>query len=271
MPDAPPPATPPLRRALAVAVGLFATWQLVYLPAANLIDFIPRRPRGPELEPISDPYQRKGTFSSAEPLQRAAECTGDVLDFWSEASAQEQGWSLFAPGMPPYSIFAAFEFHFADGSSDTVLSQFEPADKRRPPLRPPLVNNRLFNAEAQLIYPVTYAPPEEIARQFMQPGELEQLPEMWRDLPDVVRAWRGPFRAWMAWKVKQYMAAHPERGTPTAVILKHRFILTPKPGEPAEWTSPPVERPFVRWRPASDTYEAYDAIKRDFVPVEAKP
>ena len=34
----------PARRGLAVAVGLFALWQLVFLPAANLIDFVPRRP-----------------------------------------------------------------------------------------------------------------------------------------------------------------------------------------------------------------------------------
>ena len=55
------------------------------------------------------------------------------------------------------------------------------------------------------------------------------------------------------------------------MILKHRFIPTPKPGEPAEWTHPPVERPFARWQPANDIFEAYDAIKRDFVPAETKP
>src|SRR5215218_69019 len=105
----PEPATPaPLyRRALAVAVGLFATWQLIYLPAANLIDFVPRRPHGPELEPIRDIYQERGQFTKVEPLQRAAEWTGDVLDFWSEASGQEQGWPLFAQGMPPYSVTPA--------------------------------------------------------------------------------------------------------------------------------------------------------------------
>jgi len=59
------------------------------------------------LEPIADGYQQRGTFTSVEPLQRTADVTGDVLDFWSEASGQEQGWSLFAPGMPPYSVFPA--------------------------------------------------------------------------------------------------------------------------------------------------------------------
>src|SRR5439155_25782595 len=89
------------RRAAAVAVGLFAAWQLVYLPAANLIDFVPRR-TGPPLVPVDDGYQAKGSFTSVEPVQRAADWTGDVLDAWSELSGQEQGWSLFAPGPAPY-------------------------------------------------------------------------------------------------------------------------------------------------------------------------
>jgi hypothetical protein len=261
----------PLCRVLAVAVGLFATWQLIYLPAANLIDLIPRRPNSPDLEPVGDQYQVKGAFTSIEPLQRSAEYTGDVLDFWSEVTAQEQGWALFAPGMPPYSVFPAVELHFADGTSDTALSQFEPLDKQHPRFRTPLVNNRLFNYEAQLIYPVQYSPPEEIAERFMKPEEFATVSEMYRELPNIVRAWRGPYRAWIAWRTKQYLAAHPERGTPTVVILKHRYILTPMPGTPAQWTQPAVERPFARWHPATDLFEAYDAINRRFVSVEAKP
>jgi hypothetical protein len=249
------------RRALAAAVGLFAAWQLVYLPAANLIDFVPRRTHGSELEPVSDTYQAKGRFTTVEPLQRAAEYTGDVLDFWSEVSGQEQGWSLFAPGTPPYSLIPAAEFHFADGTSDTLLSPYEPADKRHPGLRPPLVNNRPFNFEAQFIYPVWYAPPEAV----------EQYPHLYRDLPDGVRAWRKPIRAWLAWRLKEYRAARPDRPGPTEVILKHRYIPTPRPGELPEWTRPPEERPFARWRPADDSLDAYDAVNKRFVPVEAMP
>src|SRR5688572_2453733 len=113
------PAAPPspTRRALAAAVGLFAAWQLVYIPAANLINFVPRRV-GPPLEPIADGYQQRSTFTAIEPLQRTADYTGDVLDFWSELTGQEQGWSMFAPGMPPYSVFPTVEFRFADRSEE---------------------------------------------------------------------------------------------------------------------------------------------------------
>ncbi len=242
------------RRALAVVVGLFASWQLVFLPAANLIDFVPRR-LGPPLEPIRDGYQEPGTFTSVEPLQRTAEVTGDVLDFWSEFSGQEQGWSLFAPGFPPYTVTPAAEFVFADGTSDTALSPHEPLDKRNPRMRPPLLNNRVFNIEAQLIYPVWFAPPEAV----------ESAPDQYRRLPNTARTWRGVMRAWLALRLKEYRAAHPDGPEPVAVILKHRFIPTPHPGAPRGWTLPIEERPYAKWFPATDAYEAYDAVQKQWV------
>jgi hypothetical protein len=251
----------PLRRALAVLVGLFATWQFVYLPAANLIDFVPRRMSAPDPEPMRDDYQKRGTFTTVEPLQRAADTTGDVLDFWSEVSGQEQGWSLFAPGVPTHTLFVATEFRFADGTSDTVLSQFEPTDRMNPPYRVPLLSTRPFNFEAQFTYQAWFASPEVV----------EQYPHIYRELPGVVRVWRPQIRAWLAWQLKRYQAAHPERGTPTEVILKHRYIPTPKPGEPRGWTAPPFERSFAHWRPADDSFDAYDPVNKQFVPLGGQP
>lgn len=269
MTDAPPPPTF-ARRALAVLVGAFAVWQLAFIPAANLIDFVPRRV-GPPLEPIADGYQRRGAFTSVEPVQRAADSGGAALDFWSEVSGQEQGWSLFAPGMPPYSVVPAVEFVFNDGSSDTLLSDYEPADKLNPRLRPPLLDNRVFNVEAQLMVPVWFAPPEEVAARYVQPAELAQLPAVYRTLPAIARKWRGPIRAYLAWQLKAYVAAHPDRPAPTDVILKHRFIPTPKPSDPRGWTRPISERPYAKWQPTVDSYAVYDILNKRFVSVEARP
>src|SRR5437764_15333300 len=126
--NAEPSPLSPARRALAVGVGLFALWQLVFLPAANLIDFIPRRPGPHDTDPVMDAYQERGTFTTVEPLQRSVEVAGDVLDFWSEATGQDQGWSLFAPGSPPHSLFQSVELRFADGEVVEVRSRFEPND-----------------------------------------------------------------------------------------------------------------------------------------------
>lgn len=258
------------RRALAVAVGLFAAWQLVYLPAANLIDFVPRRV-GPSLEPVSDGYQQRGAFTTVEPLQRAADGTGAVLDFWSEVSGQEQGWSLFAPGFPPYAVVPAVEFRFEGGASDTVLSPYEPADKLNPGYRAPLLNNRQFNIDAQMMYPVWFAPPEAVLTRSAAPEEVAQLAGVYRHLPETARVWRGPVRAYLAWRLKAYLAVNSDRPTPAEVILKHRFIPTPRPGEPRGWTHEIVERPYAKWRPADDTFEAFDPLTKRFVPVGAEP
>jgi hypothetical protein len=266
-------------RAAAVLVGLFATWQLIYLPGANLIDFVPRR-MGPPLEPSDDPYQVRGTFTSCQPLQRGAEWAGDALDFWTEVSGQEQGWSLFAPGLPPYSVFPTVEFRFADGTTDTLASPYEPADKAHPPLRPPLVNNRPFNFESQFNYPVWYAPPEEIAARYtpprpadgtLPPEYVTYLRTAYRTMQTDARLLRGVVRTWLAWRLKMYRAAHPERGEPVEVVLKHRFVPTSKPEEPCTWTHPVVERPFAKWRPADESYEVYDPVDKLFRPVEVAP
>ena len=257
-PDPPPSRA---RRGLAVLVGLFAVWQLVYLPAANLVVFVPRRPAGPPLHPaIGDGYQAKGTFAAFEPLQRAVDRGGDALERWAEVSGQEQGWSLFAPGLPPYSVFVAVEYHWADGTSDTALSQYEPRDHLNPPVRAPLIHDRRFNFEMQFMYPVWYATPDLVA----------ERPELWADLPDTVRAWRAEIRAWLGWRLAEYRAANPHRDRPRAVVMKHRYIRMPKPGEPRD-TREVTERPFARWHPDTGELEAFDVMTMRFVPAEAKP
>ena len=251
----------PARRGLAVLVGLFAAWQLVSLLAANLIVFVPLRSAGPPLEPGSNLYQTKGTFTACEPLQRAADGTGRALEFWGEVSGQEQGWSLFAPGTPPYSVFPAIEFQWADGTRDTLLSQYEPRDYTKPPVRAPFVHTRHFHFESQFVLPAWYASPEAVA----------EYPELAAGLPDVVRAWRHEIRAWLGWRLKEYLAANPHRDRPRAIVLIHRYISTPKPGEPADGPRTVSERPFARWWPDIDALDAFDAKTMSFIPAGAQP
>ena len=76
---------------------------------------------------------------------------------------------------------------------------------------------------------------------------------------------------WLRWHVREYQKAHPDRGTPTEVVLKFRYIPTPLPGEPKEWTKPLTERPYCRWKinePPEPGYlplEAYDPVANRYV------
>jgi hypothetical protein len=255
------------RRGLAVGVGVFALWQLVFLPAANLIDFVPRRPGSPDTGPSLDLYQERGAFTTVEPLQRTAEIAGDVLDAWSEVSGQDQGWSLFAPGCPPHSLFQAVELRFADGAPVEFRSRFEPTDLQNPAPRLPLVHDRAFNFEALLTTPGGYCSPESLAAH----------PEMWsRELPATVRDNHRPILAWLRWHTAEYRRTNPGR-EPTEVVLKYRYFPTPLPGEARGWTKAVVERPYARWKPGATPepgflpVEGYDPVAGRYVPLTAEP
>lgn len=113
----------------------------------------------------------------------------------------------------------------------------------------------------QFVYPVWYASPELVAAH----------PELWADLPEFVRTWRNEIRAWLGWRLTEYLAANPHRDRPRAVIMKHRYIPTPRPGEVRHTPQAVTERPFARWWPESDALDAFDVTLTRFVSVEGKP
>lgn len=258
----------PVAGLLPRLVGLFALWQLVWLVAANLIDFVPRRPI-PGDDPPLDLLQARGQFTQWEPLQRSAEVVGFVLDGWGELTGQKQGWSLFAPGLPPHTLLPAVEFRFADGTRHLVRSRFEPDDLTRLPLRPPLIHDRYFNFECHLVVPAWYASDEL----------LTHHPEIGSHLPAAVQARHRPLLAWMRWQLRRWMDAHPEQGLPTEVIVTVRYIATPRPGQPRDPAGSLTQRPYARWKPLDPPppgylpLEAFDPLSRRFVllPQEGLP
>lgn len=259
-------ATPePRPGVLPVLVGLFALWQLVSLVAANLIDFVPRRP-GRGDEPPLDILQERGQFTHVEPLQRSVELVGDVLDGWGELTGQKQGWSLFAPGLPPHTLFPAVEFRFRDGSSDTVLSLFEPMDLMNPPVREPLIRDREFNFEFQLIVPAWFGSDEVLA----------EAPQAGSHLTASVRNRHRLILAWLQWQLRRYQQMSPDRGMPSEVILTLRYIPTPRPGQPRDLAKPVSQRPYARWKPGETPppgflpIEAFEPATRRFVPLRTE-
>jgi len=234
------PETPSYaRRVAAVGVGAFALWQFIFLPAANLMNFVPRRPGPGDLDPPRHGFQEYGSFTDCEPLQRATDLTGAVLDFWAELSGEEQGWKMFVPGPPSCSHFLAIEVRYPDGSMVEVRSPFEPTDLRNPAPRPPLIHDRLYNFENAISQPPYYCTPDALA----------MYPDGWaKELPRSVEYHQAIILAWLKWNLATVRAEHPDRGEPTEVILKSRYIPIPPPNSLQGWTGPVVERPYARWK-----------------------
>jgi hypothetical protein len=254
MPDDPPASTPtPRPGVLPWLVGLFALWQLVFIPLANAWHFVPQRPDPNDLNPDMDTNQTRGSFTTAEPLQQSAEAVGDVLAFWAEVSGERQGWSMFTPGFPPHTLVPVVELRFPDGSTDRIRSRFEPIDPDRAGVRPPLLFDRPFNFEVQLTVAAWYA----------DETSLRDRPDYWSALPERIRPHERRVRQWLAWHVKNYRAAHPDTPDPVEVTLITRFISTPLPSERGE-RKPTWERPFVRWR-SNGSLEGFDPVNRRWV------
>ena len=113
---------------------------------ANLFEFLPRRATPADHYPELSTTQRWGRFTDVEPVQRASEVAGDVFALYGEVSGQEQGWNMFTPGFPPYTVTPAAELRFPDGTTDRVPSRFEPADPSKPRPRAPMIRDRVSAA-----------------------------------------------------------------------------------------------------------------------------
>jgi hypothetical protein len=265
MPDARPEPAPGI---VPWIVGLFALWQLAVLPLVNLFEFIPLRKTQYDVNPPIESAQRWGRFTSADWLQDSAEEVGYLFAAWAEATGQDQGWNMFTPGFPPYTVVLAAEFRFPDGSLDRSYSRFNPADPARPRPRWPVIDDREFNFEANIFMLAWDCDPPAIAAE----------PEKWSRLPERVRENEHLVVAWLRWQMKQYREAHPHGFEPVEVTLLLRSIPTPLPGEPRDWTRrAPFERPFARWRPREVPeegfmeLEGYDPVGQRFVRLREWP
>jgi hypothetical protein len=250
---------PPTRHGrLAWLVGAFALWQIVFPVLANGWEFIPRRPAPADSYPELSSTQRWGRFTGWDGVQYASEVAGDAFTFWGEVSGLEQGWNMFTPDFPPYTVVPIAELHFADGSSARVASRFAPADPEHPGMRWPLVHDREFNYEANIT----------------MIGWFGEKPEVGARLPERVRDNNELLIRWLAWKTRMYRAANPGAPEPTEVVMIFHHIPTRPPGAGTETPRKPIfERPFAKWFPAGPQkpgflpLEGYDPVAKRFVPL----
>src|SRR5262245_13907355 len=110
-------------RIASYLLGVFVCAQIVYLPLANIIQRVPRR-----MPPLPDEmlvrHQCEGEVTTSEPVQSAIDAIGTATDRWGELTAQNQGWSLFAPRFGAAGTFLTLQVTAADGTTTELRSRF---------------------------------------------------------------------------------------------------------------------------------------------------
>jgi hypothetical protein len=223
-----------------VFLGVFVTWQLLFLFLAN---FLPLVPHGrEESDELIDDVNLHGQTTQVKPVQDAIEGIACVTDRWMEATGQLQGWSLFAPTFPPQAGFVSVKFGWNDGSKDALQSRFEPDPLHY--LRLPGTYGRQFNYESRFVILPAYWPEARLGRSWW-PWEKEWSEAITRR---VQVQWKS-MRAYLRWRHDRYMKEHPEAPPPTEAVLIIDLYLTPLPVQHPWNPQGPWPRPLARWRP----------------------
>lgn len=221
-----------------VLLGLLVMWQLVFIPAANVL-------RLPRLAPLSV-----------------------VTQPWAEATGQFQGWSLFAPEVPTQSAFTTLELHWSkDRGIEPVrlpAAGFEPADPKhffRPvgSFRLPIFEHNLTRALWK-----------------WDEDRFAQDPAGWkREIAQFLRAEWKPYVAYFHWRLDAFRSEDSHVPPPREMILLVRLYRLPGPCRPRTWEVP-IEQPLVRWRAVgTQAYwelpiEMYDPESKSFQPLREK-
>jgi hypothetical protein len=258
-----------------ILLGLFISWQLLFLPATNYLAFFPHG-RAEEGE-LSDSRIAPDQTGSAGAIQTAINLAAGMTDSWSYLTGQVQAWWLFAPEVPRTSTFPIVELRWDDDAE----SVFRPA-ANLPPLRlrtiieptdpqayfrVPGSFERLFHYEARLGLILSNWNEQTFA----------ENAEPWREaIKDRVRRqWRS-IRVYLRWYVQHVQREHPEFPLPKQAILIIRMYQTPEPGHSSVVWQGPVEQPLARWRPDTPPrpgelpVEVFDPIARRFIPLHVK-
>jgi hypothetical protein len=261
------PATSTRPTLAQVLLGLFILWQLFFLFASNyLMIALPDRSFFSAAERAASLPEGAAPAPEGAGL-RAAGVVQDATTRWAQLTGQGQSWWLFA-GYPRESVFPAIELRWADGRRPVrVHSSLEPMDPERY-WHPPGSGDRLFHYELNVS--AVYRPWDS--------QRLQEDPDRYQriNLARVRDDWR-PVVAYLAWRLRKYMAEHPDAPPPDEVILLARVYETPPPGDGA-WKWPIADsRPLFRWRPATPTapgqvpIEVFDPLTRQFQGVKDEP
>jgi hypothetical protein len=244
-------------------LGLFVTWQLVYLPTANLVQFVPL---GVRADPGDIPLtlQTPGRFTNDDRLQTLADVTGAGLTRYAEASGQVQFWKLFTPGLPPQSIVLVTRIEWPDGRHVDVVSPTAPSSAVM--FRLPRKDLRPFHFDASVGLGPWAVTPDWVTN---DPASARALTVDWAKIrPHSVRLILH--HHWAA-----YRADHPTEPNPTSLTLVTRLLSTTGEVDGRAPIPAVSDRPFVRWVDPfgpNPRMEAFDPVAGAFVSLpEGRP
>jgi hypothetical protein len=231
-------------------LGAFICVQLVYLPLANFLQRIPRRP-DPLPEEIRGRYQREGQAVNSDSIQSVIDTVGMGCDRWAEGTGQAQGWSLFAPRFGEAGTFLTLIVTANDGTQRELRSPFEPADPSHY-VRFDVLNYRLFYRE--MSYAMVYA--------MWTPDSFAKEADAWRDaIRQHVTAFRRSLSTYVKWRI----ATEQPDTEVQEMTINIRVHLPPKPGEESSRPAP-LAVPLAKWSPDEPmALRPFDPVTSEFV------
>jgi hypothetical protein len=219
--DAPPPAAEPasapaplplprpspLRQVAIVlkvaAVAGFVLWQLFFLVVRNPLDFW--------YKPLKGWLRDEDLWDSSAKF--VVDPADDATTYYGDYTGIDQNWKMFTPPLARTATFLGVRVEFADGTSDVVASENEPADP-----------------QSYFRYGGWRQRKLEDQMAFSTPGSLWGEPE------------RALWEAYARWSLRRWKAAHPnDPRTVTHVVLIGRRFTFPKPDEDPSAVGGPEE------------------------------
>jgi hypothetical protein len=189
---------------LRVALGLFIVWQLVFLVASNVTDYL---------------LHLAAASGEGDP-PRVTRVVAGVTSGWARMTGQAQNWRMFAPLVPVRSLVLQMEFD-EDGERLGVLSE-SAALAEGNYFHPPGSGDRLWHVEKTLAWPfVAY-----------DPQAVDERPDEWHAyLEEAVRRNERACRSYLAWQQRAWLRQHPGRTPPRALYLVVRVYTCSRQGE----------------------------------------
>jgi hypothetical protein len=235
-----------LRSILGIFLGAFIVWQLAYLVGINFCEvtrhYLSYFTDETDAQPrLLDPKTIEGRgFAQIEQL----------FTRWDEFSEQPQSWSLFAPNVWSHIPFVVVELRWDDEPAGApaaanapyppvvLLSDNEPKDVSRY-FRFGLFRLRRFESNI------------DVGLGIDADKSIEDMQDRWRQNTfERVNDRAIAMRAYLEWRMRRYLAEHPNWETPSQVILRVRVYRIPSPPFPKDWNlKPPEEHTLARWRP----------------------